>query len=171
MFFSHFGSVKTRYKAPTSPLSSWCYWLAMVIQCHGCEANHSSLSSDKVKNVQSSMSAEHNALTLASFWCMPVSVQNKICHLEKHCGMKMGWRMFIWNPLYRCVMRSFNSEMCHPRCVYEWIIGIWVQSITQQVYLTRFIEDENITTCFGLIRPSSDYIQRVSEVCNNYAVI
>ena len=28
-----------------------------------------------------------------------------------------------------------------------------MQSITQQVYLTMFIEDENITTCFGLIRP------------------
>ena len=30
-----------------------------------------------------------------------------------------------------------------------------MQSITQQVYLTMFIEDENITTCFGLIRPLS----------------
>ena len=38
---------------------------------------------------------------------------------------------------------------------HKHIIGIWVQSITQQVYLTMFIEDENITTCFGLIRPSS----------------
>jgi len=38
---------------------------------------------------------------------------------------------------------------------HSGIIGIWVQSITQQVYLTMFIEDENIITCFGLIRPSS----------------
>ena len=49
-----------------------------------------------------------------------------------------------------------------------FLIGIWVQSITQQVYLTMFIEDENITTCFGLIRPSSGYIQRVSDICNNF---
>ena len=42
---------------------------------------------------------------------------------------------------------------------------------TTSISLTMFIEDENITTCFGLIRPSSGYIQRVSEICNNYAVI
>jgi hypothetical protein len=32
MFFSNFGSVKTRYKAPTSPLSSWYHVLAMGVK-------------------------------------------------------------------------------------------------------------------------------------------
>ena len=48
---------------------------------------------------------------------------------------------------------------------------IWVQSITQQVFLTMFIEDENITTCFGLIRPSSGLHPKGIGDCNNYAVM
>ena len=46
-----------------------------------------------------------------------------------------------------------NSEMCHPRCVYK-LIGGGVKSITQQVYMMMFIREDDITTCFGLFRPS-----------------
>jgi len=62
----------------------------------------------------------------------------------------------IWSmkQRWKCVNLSAKFwNVPSPLCV--WTTGIWVQWITQQVFLTMFIEDENIITCFGLIRPSS----------------